>query len=229
MGLERKHALFFLVFTLLVLLSSHINFSPLLGADNQFFTVFQFFGPIAGGIMGAMVGGLSVLIAQLGNFVVGKEVSLLNLLRVLPMVFAAFYFGSKSKKVRAVAPLVAIGLFLAHPVGREVWFFSLFWTIPLVAALFPERLYLRSLGSTFTAHAVGGAIWIWSVPMTPEIYMTLIPIVAVERLLFAAGISVSYIAMTTIVDKLDKYVDIAVEKQYVLSRQLFSLKLFRIL
>lgn len=213
--MKLKHFMFIAVFTVLVLVSSHINFSPLLGADNQFFTLFQFFGPIAGGILGPFIGGISVLLAQLANFLVGKEVGLLNLLRVLPMVTAAIYFGTRRKKHASVLALVSIAAFLAHPVGREVWFYTLYWTIPLVAAFFPKRLFLRSLGSTFTAHAIGGAIWIWTVPTTPELWMTLIPIVALERLLFASGISLSYLAANTLLEKMEAVAGFKAERPYV--------------
>jgi len=60
---------------------------------------------------------------------------------------------------------------------------------------------LRSLGATFTAHAIGGALWIWTVPMTKAMYVTLLPITFYERLFFAAGIALSYVALNVVLDK----------------------------
>lgn len=223
--LGKKEAIFFVIFTVLVFIAQNINFSALTGAKNQFFTLFQFFGPIAGGILGSAFGMLAVLFAQIAQFIAaGKEITMLNALRLLPMLFAAWYFSSKEKRVTAsvIVPLACIALFLAHPIGRQAWYFSLFWTIPLIAKLMPQRLFLKSLGATFTAHAIGGAIWVWTVPMTVQQWNLLIPVVIVERLLFAAGMTISYVAINSILDKLKAIVPssfVNVNSNYRLSRK----------
>ena len=202
----KKKYLFVVLFIALVFIGKKINFSPLVGAENQFFTLFQFFGPIAGSFLGPLFGAISVLGAELIDFfVVGKGMSAVNLLRLTPMIFAAYYFGMKRKySVGILVPLLAIGLFVLHPVGREVWFFSLYWLIPIVISVLPatysQNLVLKSFGATFTAHAVGGALWVWTVPMTAAAWVTLIPIVAFERSLFALGIAGSYIAVNSVLD-----------------------------
>jgi hypothetical protein len=207
---SKKGLVFLLIFSVLTFVGLKINFSPLIGADNQFFTLFQFFGPIAGGFLGPIIGAFSVLIALVTNFfVVGKEFTLINVLRIAPMLFAAYYFGSKKKNWSVIVPLIAMAAFIAHPVGRTVWFFTLFWTIPIIARLLPAKysmgVPLKSLGATFTAHSVGGALWIWTVPMTSGQWIALIPIVIFERLLFAAGIGISYVTFNAVFDKvLDK-------------------------
>ena len=45
-----KRLIFIAIFTVLVLIGKNVNFSPLVGAENQFFTLFQFFGNNSGGI-----------------------------------------------------------------------------------------------------------------------------------------------------------------------------------
>src|SRR3989338_6245084 len=227
--LTKKGALFLLIFSVLVFAGDRINFSKLVGAENQFFTLFQFFGPVAGAFLGPVVGVLSVLIAEISSYLVaGKTLVwgyplMVNILRLLPMLFAAWYFGAKKDKASIIVPIAAIILFVAHPVGRQVWYFSLFWTIPIIIKLLPkkyaEKAFIRSLGATFTAHAVGGAMWNYIVPMTPEAWVALIPIVIFERLLFAGGIAISYIGFNTLLDKLDaktkaEYVN--VDKKYIL-------------
>lgn len=202
---------FVLLFSALVLIGSQINFSKLLGADNQFFTLTQFFGPMAGGFLGAALGGLAVLLAQGANLLLfGKNIDVLTLLRVLPLVFAAIYFGSIAKKRLEKSDWIvlvcaaAIVLFVLHPVGRQVWYFSLFWTIPILIKLFaPEKLLFKSLGATFTAHAVGGVIWIYTLNTNAELWNGLIPIVAFERVLFAVGIAASYLVMNTLLLKIE--------------------------
>ena len=225
--MTKKGLMFLLVFSILVFIGDKINFSRLVGADSQFFTLFQFFGPIAGAFLGPVVGALSVLIAEVSSyFVAGKAFTLISILRLAPMLFAAWYFGTKKDKISYLVPALAIVAFIAHPVGRQVWYFSLFWTIPIIIKLLPkkygEKVFLRSLGATFTAHAVGGAMWNYIVPMTPAAWILLIPMVIFERVLFASGITVSFIGLNTLLDRLDsktksEYVN--VDKKYVLSEQ----------
>jgi hypothetical protein len=71
------------------------------------------------------------------------------------------------------------------------------------------------------AHAIGTCIFALSIPYTPEQWTLLLPITAMERLLFAAGITVSYVFFTSILDAVDKAWDISkvidIDKRYVLS------------
>jgi len=225
----KKRVIFIAIFTVLVLIGKQINFSPLVGADNQFFTLFQFFGPIAGGFLGSVFGVIAVLIAELINFfIVGKETTLLNLLRLTPMLFAAYYFGTKKKNLSILVPIIAIIAFVLHPTGREVWFFTLFWTIPIIGKLLPKKysnsIISKSLGATFTAHAVGGAFWIWTVPMAAGQWVALIPIVIYERLLFAAGIAISYVAFNALFDKVLNKLKIKVPADVLRIEKRFTLK-----
>jgi len=224
--ITKKGLLFLIIFSVLVFIGDRINFSKLIGAENQFFTLFQFFGPVAGAFLGPVVGVLSVLIAEISSYLLlGKAFTLINVLRLSPMIFAAWYFGAKKGKISFLVPVLAIIAFVAHPVGRQVWYFALFWTIPIIIKLLPkkygEKAFLRSLGATFTAHSVGGVMWNYIVPMTPAAWIVLIPIVIFERFLFASGITISFIGLNTLLDKLDtktKAEYINVDKKYVLFR-----------
>ncbi|MBS3125839.1 hypothetical protein J4453_00160, partial [Candidatus Woesearchaeota archaeon] len=140
--MTKKGFVFLILFSALAFAGQRINFSALVGTDNQFFTLFQFFGPIAGSFLGPVVGVAAVLIAELANFfTVGSEWTALNLVRLLPMLFAAYYFGvNKDRmKVSIVVPLAAIALFVLHPIGRQAWFFSLYWTIPIIVKILPQK------------------------------------------------------------------------------------------
>ncbi|MBS3063466.1 MAG: hypothetical protein J4203_06370 [Candidatus Diapherotrites archaeon] len=218
--------LFTVLFLAMVMASNQLNFSSLLGKPNQFFTFFQFIGPLAGGFLGPIAGALLVFAAQLVDaFLHGKALDLSTIGWLLPMVFASIYFGSRRNSSSRIISFAAILLFLLHPVGRTAWFYSLYWFIPVLCWLFRKHLFARSLGATFTAHAIGGALWVWTVPMTTEQWMALIPIVAYERLLFAAGISVSYIALNTLLSKaasLLPYDLVEVNPKYVLSREMLG-------
>lgn len=209
-NLTTKKIAFFGIFFVLALVAQRINFSALVGAENQFFTLFQFFAPVAGIFLGPFLGITAVLLAEVSNHLLqGSQWTLLNMLRLIPVLFATFYFGSRNKKRLGIfIPAMAIVMFLLHPVGRTVWFFTLYWTIPMLPYILPKKygdmLMLKSLGATFTQHAVGGALWIWTVPMTASQWIGLIPVIAYERGLFALGMAFTYILFNTILAKLDE-------------------------
>ena len=204
---SKKRLIFIALFIALVYAGNKINFSPLIGANNQFFTLFQFFGPIAGSFLGPIFGGITVLGAELIDFVVvGKAFTLINIARLLPMIAAAYYFGTNRKKTSALITIVAAIVFLANPVGLQSWFMALYWTIPVIISLTPMKysnnLLLKSLGATLTAHAVGSAAWAWSVPMTKALWLVVFSVAWYERLVFALGIAGSYIIINTVLDVL---------------------------
>ena len=232
---SKKRIIFLLLFAAMVFIGNRINFSALVGANNQYFTFFQFFGPIAGSFLGSIFGVIAVLFAELADFLlVGKAFTLINVIRLTPMLFAAYYFGTKKKSLSIIIPLIAIAAFVLHPVGRQAWFYSLFWTIPIIVKVLPKKyssnVLLKSLGATFTAHSIGTIAWIWTIPMTAEQWIMLIPVTTYERLLFAAGIAGSYVLINTVLDKLtEKFrwnipADVLhIDRSYLLSKRLFRL------
>ena len=191
-----KKLYFWLAFTVVGLIFSQIKFSQLVGA-NISFTLFDFFAPVAGAFLGGLFGITSVLAVSLVNFVVNGSYAVPSLIRLYPTLFAVWYFSlspkQKTNKWVLLFPLLSIVSFWVHPVGRVVWYYPLMWLIPLAAYFKRDWLYLRSLGATFTAHAVGGAAWIWAFNLPANVWQGLIPVVAMERLVFAGGISLSYL------------------------------------
>lgn len=177
-------------------ISLQIPFNKLAGS-NVSFTLFDFFGPIAGAFLGPIFGIGSVLAVEVVNMLVKQSPwNAGAIIRLFPTLFAVYYFATIKKSpnnwVLAV-PALAIIVFLAHPIGRQVPYYTLFWIIPLIAYSFRNNIYMRSLGATFTAHAVGGAAWIWTFGLSAKVWNGLIPVVISERLLFAAGIAASFI------------------------------------
>lgn len=197
----QKQLLFLALFTIVGFVSLQIPFNKLAGS-NVSFTLFDFFGPIAGAFLGPVFGIVSVLFVELVNFFLKHTpVTSASIIRLFPTLFAVYYFAVLSKKQNAsqwilAVPVLAILAFLAHPVGRQVFYYPLiFWLIPLIAYRFRNNLYMRSLGATFTAHSVGGAAWIWALNLPAKVWTGLIPVVIEERLLFALGIAASFIAV----------------------------------
>ena len=215
-----KKLAFILIFSALSLLFYQFNFSEIVGSESKaYFTLFQFIGPIGGGIISPLGGAFSVLLVEVTNFfLTGKALDPLTAVRFFPMLFAALYFGSKGKDSALVA-IVCMALFWLHPIGNVAWFYALYWLIPLGAAFYKRNLFARSLGATFTAHSVGSVAFLYAFNLPAEVWVALIPIVAIERLAFAAGISVSYYAVNTVLGAFSSKVDFSflnIEKKYAL-------------
>ena len=231
-SISRKKIIFSAIFILLGLISLQIPISILVGAKVKF-TLFDLFAPISGAFLGSFFGIFAVVVMQLFNLIIhgftnidnSSVLKLAATLRFLPMVFGVWFFARPSRyysssersesrssrqartieRLILLIPLLSIIIFNLHPVGRTVWFYSLFWFIPLLAWPLRRRfLVARSLGSTFTAHAVGGAVWIWAFNLPAAVWISLIPVVILERSIFALGISASYIFLNNILALLSK-------------------------
>ena len=197
---RQKEYIFFLIFTCVGFLALQVKLTHLAGSRATF-TLFDAFAPIAGAFLGTIPGILSVLIMQFLNFLFhgSSAMDVGFIIRLVPMMFAVIYF-SKQTKLSLIVPLIAMIAFLAHPIGQTVWFYSLFWIIPLLCYPFRNNLIAKSFGATFTAHAVGGALWIWAFNLPAQVWIGLIPIVIIERSLFALGIVVNYKFMARLLE-----------------------------
>ena len=102
--------------------------------------------------------------------------------------------------VHFLLPLLCMMLFIAHPSGRYAFLYTCYWIIPVTIStieLFSGKatIFLQALRSTFLAHSVGSILWIYLVPMTTQQWLGLIPLVAVERFVLAAGSTLFLLAM----------------------------------
>ncbi|MBI2018726.1 hypothetical protein HYS96_03405 [Candidatus Daviesbacteria bacterium] len=200
-----KALVFFVLFSILGFASLQVPFNKLAGS-NVSFTLFDFFAPIAGVFLGPIFGIASVFTVLVTNNLI-KEVPWTQgaIIRLFPTLFAVYYFATIQKgrgKWILLVPILAIIAFIAHPNGRHVPYYTLFWLIPLIAYRFRSNLWMKSLGATFTAHSVGGAAWIWVFNLPPAVWNSLIPVVISERLLFATGIAISYVVVKHILQYL---------------------------
>ena len=198
---------FIAIFFILGLVGLNMPFTQLLGADVKF-TLFDFFAPIAGAFLGPILGIVTVLGVEIVNIAI-KQTPLETgvIIRLFPVLFGTYYFAviTKNKKDKTenknlskfilAVPVIAITAFLLHPIGRTVPEFTLFWVIPYIAYFMRGNTFMRGLGATFTQHAVGGAAWIWAFNLPASVWKGLIPVVAMERFVFATGITLSYFAI----------------------------------
>lgn len=201
LGFKRSKILFLLTFILLGFIALRIPFTQLVGSNVKF-TLFDFFAPTAGAFLGTGLGVIAVFTMQAVNLLV-NGVDKGAVIRLFPILFAVVFFSLSAKKktnrLILAVPLASMIIFNLHPIGRSVWFYSLYWLIPILMwPLSAKSLAARALGSTFTAHAVGGAAWIWAFNLPAPIWISLIPVVALERGIFALGICASYLVFNNL-------------------------------
>lgn len=203
--ITKKNLLFIAIFAIIGFIALQVPVAQLEGSKVSF-TVYDAFAPIAGAFIGSLHGVIAVFLMQFFNFLVhGAQIEGLGtVIRFFPMLFAVLYFAKKGK-FNLIIPVLAIIAFVVHPIGRTVWYFALFWTIPIIAYFFRDKFLLaRALGATFTAHAVGGALWIWFFALPAPVWVSLIPVVAMERALFTLGIAGSFLLVNNLLAFLEK-------------------------
>lgn len=202
--MKKKQLIFISLFTILGIITLQIPFTRLLGSNVKF-TLFDFIAPTAGAFLTTVPGIISVFLMQIINILIhgAKVPDVGGIIRLFPTLFAVAYFAKK-RTFNIIVPILAIIAFNLNPIGRSAWQYSMFWLIPIAAHFFRKNLFARSLGATFTAHAVGGALWVWTFGLTKQIWLALIPQVIMERILFAAGISIFYVVASNILNLAEK-------------------------
>lgn len=214
-----KHILFVILFAILGFVALQVPVARIVGSDQNF-TLFDFFAPVTGLFLTSIPGALSVLLVKIVDIIYIKhQVDWVSIARLAPLPLAAWYFGSQFRG-RAGVALVCMVLFILHPIGREAWQYSMYWWIPVLAVFFPQSLFFRSLGSTFTAHAVGGVVFLYAFNLPASLWLGLIPVVFVERMLFAGGIWLSFFifnyALHILVDRLHiTFLNFLIQRQYL--------------
>lgn len=192
-SLSKKQLFLFLAFILVGIIASAIPFTKIDGSAS-YFSFFEFTAPSLAGIISLPAALVATLIIKLIMLFLnhGSINALFDIVRLLTPLAAVAVFYKKSK-FNLLIPLIAIIAFLLHPVGREVWYYALFWTVPFIMHFLRDKfVFARSLGATFSQHAVGGVFFIYLFSTSAEFWTALIPVVIQERLIIALGITVSY-------------------------------------
>ena len=224
--MEKRKILFLIIFIILGLVAFQISIDRIVGS-NQNFTLFEFLGPIGGMFLGPILGAISAFVVYGLNIIIfHKTLNFLAIVLFLPPVSAAVYFGLKQKWTAIIFP-ICIALFLLNPIGRQAWMYPIIWLIPFFATFGKKRLIFNSLGATFTAHAIGTIIFLYMFGLTPAIWMSLIPVVFIERGVFTLGIWISCLALNTVLDKLTNFKAVnflkpLVNKNYIISTKFFK-------
>ena len=185
---------------------SFMKTSFVVGSFWTSFSLSNGIGPLAG----AFGGFLGSALFFLGNIIVAlllKKSITLSFLAFsgIPTFFASLYWASSSVIVRALVPFSCMVLFLLHPIGLQAAPYALFWLVPLALAFQRNQsLFAVALGSTFVSHAVGSVIWLYTTQMDASYWYALLPVVPVERLLYAVGMTIGYRMLLTLFSSLSK-------------------------
>jgi len=187
----------FLAFAFLFL--TQIKFSPILGTKMSF-SLAVFLGPTLAKIFGIQFGTLTIILTQILGTILGflKFEGAEDVFTFFPIIFGGIFFAKIFKKEKKILflPSISILAFLLHPIGRQVWFYSLFWTIPIFLFFFkiPKfTLFSNSLASSFADHAVGSVIYLYLLNIPAHFWIQAIPLTIIERLFIGAGISLCYV------------------------------------
>lgn len=169
------------------------KFSPIVGSSWGCFSLADVVMPLTG-TLGLGLGACAVL-GRLSYKALLFNVPLTSIVYYLPGFCAAGYWSEKGPLFRLIVPIGCMVLFIIHPVGFHAAAYSLYWLIPVGVYFFnKESIFLQSLASTFVAHAVGSVLWLYSFDMSAAMWIGLIPVVAFERLFFAAAMTVVYVS-----------------------------------
>jgi len=173
-------------------LASLCKISFIVGSQMAFFSGVNVLHPLAGRFCGAS--GSCLLFGMLSaiRLLYGVHPSV-HFIYGIPGLCAALYMSSPHIVIRLILPIACMILFIAHPVGFYASPYSFYWLIPIFLYFVKKKsFFTESLGSTFIAHAVGSVFWLYLIPMPVSYWWGLLPIVALERLVFASGAVLVY-------------------------------------
>ncbi len=162
------------------------------GTKGAFFSASHCFSPLVGLWGGTRASCVVYLVRTLFALTKGGIASIF-LVYHIPTFCGALYLSSNANAIRLGLPLICFLLFAAHPMGNQAIPYTFYWWIPMLIALSKSRsIFVRCLGSTFTTHAVGSVIWLYYYNLGPTLWYSLIPIVWLERLILALGMTLLY-------------------------------------
>lgn len=191
------------LFTILTHAAKFFKVSFIVGSHIAFFSASSVIMPLCG-VFGGFFASFAVCALSIAFKLLcgGTALSFKYLAYHIPGLFAALYLASGSPLIRVLVPLACMAAFVVHPVGGAAWIYSLYWLVPVTLYFFKKQdFFFQALGSTLVAHAVGSVIWLYAEPMTSTIWLGLIPVVFVERMVYAIGMVGIYRVICVVIGK----------------------------
>ena len=163
-----------------------------------------FFGPLSfGALIAPTIGFFAGPSACLGVWLIRtaallcEKASLGAFFVYIPTLCGALVLSSPSRALKVLIPLLCMILFIAHPVGRSSWIYTLYWLIPLgIGCISSPSVIARSIASTYTTHAVGSTLFLYSRTTSPDFWLMLVNQVWYERLCYALLLTACYYTLT---------------------------------
>ncbi len=229
MNTKRIIKIIFSIFSaILFFYFTKVKFGPILGTPMMF-SLSVFFGPTLAKIFGIGFGTLTIIFTHIIGLIIGVyKIKVESIFVFIPIIFAGIYFSRifKNDKKLIFIPLICILLFILHPIGRTVWYYSCFWFIPIFLSLFKNKLdkilkfpifkiFGYSLGSAFVDHALGSVIYLYLLQIPARFWIAAIPMVMFERSMIAAGIELCYFAELVIIKVFGKVPILSKIKSFV--------------
>lgn len=190
-----------LLHTISVKALSLCKISYIVGSKAAFFSAVVCAEPV----IGAVASPLTTLIYLCARFLFAccfyASSGMLLLVYQIPLACGTGYLALRNSSVyyrllMTSGLLGCIALFVLHPVGAQVSWYSLLWLIPaIILWVKPTHFFYHALASTLTSHAVGTILWLWLTPTTVNFWITLFPCALIERLLFALCMTGYYYAL----------------------------------
>lgn len=186
--------------------------TPLFFMVGSWATVFSAVSTISplSGYFGGAFGGMLYLAFRLAwhLFFSPTHVGMSWLINIVPGWCSTMFWSFPPVIGSVFVPVIALCLFVMHPVGGQAFVYALLWLIPI--ALYACRyaknkigntFFAQALCATFVAHAVGSVMWLYGMPaMKPELWILLTPIALAERFFFAVGITLARLLVINLVD-----------------------------
>jgi hypothetical protein len=168
---------------LLIILARFVPFNWIIGSQGASFSWTTMASPVV-----AKHCGLSWICLFFISAKAWTAVSLfMFLLHRTPLIFASFAYKSRHWLTSFFVPAVCMMLFICHDNGCGAWVYSLFWLIPMILHFSRNSIVTRALAASFIAHGVGSVVWLYSMDISSALWVSLIPVVIIERFLMAAG------------------------------------------
>lgn len=204
-------------FSVFLKAASLFKISYVIGSYSAFFSATNIVMPAVGLCGGSVTAWFVFCIGCLLRIILGHGTIVLLAVNHIPGFFAALYCVNRGFFIRFLVPVICFLLFVLHPIGRQAFPYAFYWVIPMFLYFMRQRsIFLTALGSTLVAHAIGSVLWLYFVPMDAALWWGLIPIVAIERLLFALGVVFVHHMITCCVPTMRDYVCGVFKKKFVI-------------
>ncbi len=178
--------------------ASLFKVTSVLGSSNLIFSGINIVGPLCGAWLGMPALTALFFARFLLRAVAVSTFVFTPLVYHIPTFCAAASFRPGNRLFKLLLIGICCALFLSHPHGAAAWWFSLYWLIPAAIILADlKQLFWVALSSTFIAHAVGSVIWLYWFALSPEVFWALMPLVPLERVVYACGMVIVHTVVST--------------------------------